>query len=124
MLEPVAARSGADGNSMSRIVLFFVLPTLALFAAFLLVKGRTTGRARAPAAEPPAAPPTPEPPRHDDESPQAASAFASNVPGIFVAGEPGGAGLIHEAVAQGREAVTGIARARLRARPAHRGRDG
>jgi thioredoxin reductase (NADPH) len=40
--------------------------------------------------------------------------FETNVPGIFVAGELGGMGLIRNALTQGRQAVEGIARTRLR----------
>jgi thioredoxin reductase/NAD-dependent dihydropyrimidine dehydrogenase PreA subunit len=40
--------------------------------------------------------------------------FETNVPGLFVAGELGGMGLIRNALVQGREAVTAIARRRPR----------
>ena len=47
--------------------------------------------------------------------PQVGPDFQTNVPGIFIAGELGGMGLIHKAVAQGKEAVRHISERRARA---------
>ncbi|WP_457825632.1 FAD-binding protein, partial [Staphylococcus aureus] len=44
--------------------------------------------------------------------------FESNVPGIFVAGELGGMGLIRNALLQGQQALESIARAGLRRKDA------
>jgi thioredoxin reductase/ferredoxin len=54
--------------------------------------------------------------RRGVEIPQLTPSFESNVPGIFIAGELGGMGLIRKAVEQGRQAVEGV-----RGKP--RGRD-
>jgi len=42
--------------------------------------------------------------------------FETNVPGVFIAGELGGMGLVRNAIEQGRQAVSAIARKRPRAR--------
>ena len=52
--------------------------------------------------------------RRGIDIPQVGPDFQTNVPGIFIAGELGGMGLIHKAVAQGREAVRHIAERRAR----------
>jgi thioredoxin reductase/ferredoxin len=46
--------------------------------------------------------------RRGVEIPQLTPSFESNVPGIFIAGELGGMGLIRKAVEQGRQAVEGV----------------
>jgi thioredoxin reductase/ferredoxin len=48
--------------------------------------------------------------RRGVEIPQLSPTFESNVPGIFIAGELGGMGLIRKAVEQGRQAVEGMLR--------------
>src|SRR5262249_49782440 len=45
--------------------------------------------------------------------------FESNVPGIFVAGELGGMGLIRNALMQGQQAIEAIAKARVKASGAY-----
>ena len=49
--------------------------------------------------------------------PVLSSEFETNVPGVFIAGELGGMGLIRNALVQGREAVEAIARRRQQHRP-------
>ncbi len=48
--------------------------------------------------------------RRGVEIPEVSSTFESNVPGIFIAGELGGMGLIANAIEQGQQAVAGVAR--------------
>ena len=55
--------------------------------------------------------------RRGVEIPLLSAEFESTVPGLFVAGELGGMGLIRNALAQGRQAVDGIHRQRRAARP-------
>jgi pyruvate/2-oxoglutarate dehydrogenase complex dihydrolipoamide dehydrogenase (E3) component len=43
--------------------------------------------------------------------------FETNVPGIFIAGELGGMGLIRKAAEQGRQAIDAIKARNVRARP-------
>ena len=52
-------------------------------------------------------------------SPCSTAEFETNVPGIFIAGELGGMGLIKNAIEQGRQAI-GHAAARARKGPAAR----
>jgi thioredoxin reductase/ferredoxin len=55
--------------------------------------------------------------RRGVEIPSLSADFESTVPGLFVAGELGGMGLIRNALAQGRQAVEGIHRRRCKAAP-------
>jgi thioredoxin reductase/Pyruvate/2-oxoacid:ferredoxin oxidoreductase delta subunit len=58
--------------------------------------------------------------RRGVDLPQVGSDFQSNVPGLYIAGELGGMGLIRNAVEQGTQAVEAIAKARPRAIPGQR----
>jgi len=98
---------------MSSMFLIYVVPALMLFALFVGMKGRargarTDGQAggtRGASMGEPAGAAT-----HDIVFPHPEAGVETGVPGVFVAGELGGMGLLGNAVEQARRAVEAVSR--------------